>query len=56
MSHCVCVVALVCADVCVKGLLPVKVYVRAREVLSRTSPLLTEVNKYLDLKALTNYD
>ena len=56
MSHCVCVVALVCAGVCVKGLLPVKVYVRAREVLSRTSPLLTEVNKYLDLKALTNYD
>ena len=45
-----------CAGVCVKGLLPVKVYVRAREVLSRTSPLLTEVNKYLDLKALTNYD
>ena len=46
----------VCAGVCVKGLLPVKVYVRAREVLSRTSPLPTHVNKYLDLKALTNYD
>ena len=34
MSRCVCVVALVCAGVCVKGLLPVKVYVRAREVRS----------------------